>query len=196
MIFVTVGMQLPFDRLMKTMDDWCAATGRGEEVFGQTCRLGRENYAPKRFSHVEELTCDEFNLRLEEAQVIVAHAGMGTIISALMLGKRIVLMPRRAAFGEQRNDHQLATVEQFASHPGVFVSMTESELPGILDSVVSADTLMQGARPLAYADEDMIMEVRREIFGVERKMAGIRTTDLLAEKASLPRQARDHQGAR
>jgi UDP-N-acetylglucosamine transferase subunit ALG13 len=147
MIFVTVGMQLPFDRLMKTVDEWCAATGRGGEVFGQTYRLGRENYVPRHFTHVEELTFDEMSVQLAKANVVVSHAGMGTIISSLMLGKRLVLLPRRAALGEHRNDHQLATVKRLASHSGVVVAMSESDLPSVLDSVASDETDLGGVRP-------------------------------------------------
>jgi UDP-N-acetylglucosamine transferase subunit ALG13 len=165
MIFVTVGMQLPFDRLMKAMDDWCAVSGRGREVFGQTCHLGRENYAPKNFAHVEELASDEFMNRLSEAQVIVSHAGMGTIISALMLSKPIILLPRRAALGEQRNDHQLATVQEFAARPGVVISKTEAELPGVLDRILKNGTKVDGEQPSPYAQDSLISEIRRVIFG-------------------------------
>ncbi len=184
MIFVTVGMQLPFDRLMKAVDDWCAATGRGEEVFGQTCHLGRENYVPRNFSHVEELTFDEMSVRLMDARVIVAHAGMGTIISALMLRKRIVLLPRRAALGEQRNDHQLATVERFASHCGVVLAKTEHELPRILNEVAEDQTVMEGVAPSAYAADSLIMEVRREILGAASKQPRMRTLGLPSKEWS------------
>ena len=53
--------------------------------------------------------------RMLAADAIVAHAGMGTILSALELGKPLVIMPRLAAFGEHRNDHQLATAKRFAA---------------------------------------------------------------------------------
>lgn len=188
MIFVTVGMQLPFDRLMKAMDKWCAATGRGDEVFGQTCLLGRENYAPKLFDHVEELDSDEFMSRLSSAQVIVSHAGMGTIISALMLSKPIILMPRRAALGEQRNDHQLATVDEFASRPGVFVSMTEDDLPRSLDLILEKGAEVNGDRLSPYAQDSLIETVRHEIFGRSPKDGRVTSAapTLGTEKTGMP----------
>ena len=44
-------------------------------------------------------------------------------------GKPIILVPRRAALGEHRNDHQLATVRQLAERPGILIAHDETELP-------------------------------------------------------------------
>lgn len=52
---------------------------------------------------------DEFDKLCHDARLIVAHAGMGTIISAMTKGKPIIVFPRIAALGEHRNEHQLAT---------------------------------------------------------------------------------------
>ena len=163
MIFVTVGTQLPFDRMMRACDAWYASSGQGTQVFGQTGRLSVDNFAP-RFPHTEELSPQEFDQRLAEARLIVSHAGMGTIISALTLGKPIVVVPRRAHLGEQRNDHQVATVKKFADRPGVFVSMTERELPGILDRVCQQDLAFGCAEQTTAAQKSLISAVRNEIF--------------------------------
>ena len=42
---------------------------------------------------------------------------MGTILTGLDLGKPVVVVPRLAACGEHRNDHQLATVEKLQRFP-------------------------------------------------------------------------------
>lgn len=65
--------------------------------------------------------------------MIVAHAGMGTILSALRYGKPILVMPRRASLGEQRNEHQLATASHLARLGKVTVAMDEQELRARLD---------------------------------------------------------------
>jgi len=164
MIFVTVGMQLPFDRMMRAVDAWCEGSEQGKRVFGQTGRLSVDNFIPRHFPHAEELTPEEFDRRLTAARLIVSHAGMGTIISALTLGKPIVVVPRRAHLGEQRNDHQVATVKKFADRPGVFVSMTERELPGILDRVCQQDLAFGCAEQTTTAQKSLISAVRNEIF--------------------------------
>ncbi len=43
---------------------------------------------------------------MREADVVVAHAGVGTALAALEVGKCPVLVPRRLAHGEHVDDHQ------------------------------------------------------------------------------------------
>jgi UDP-N-acetylglucosamine transferase subunit ALG13 len=47
---------------------------------------------------------------------------MGTILSAAELGKPVILMPRRAKFGEHRNDHQQDTAREMARLSNVTVA--------------------------------------------------------------------------
>lgn len=124
MIFVTVGTELPFDRLLRAVDEWAAETGR-KDVFAQ---IGQAAWRPRFIPYAEFLSPAEFNERFVASSVIVAHAGMGTILSALRYQKPILVMPRRAALQEQRNDHQLATAKQLLALGKINVAMDESEL--------------------------------------------------------------------
>jgi hypothetical protein len=58
---------------------------------------------------------------------------MGSIISALELGKPIVVMPRRGRLRETRNDHQVATAERFGSHGQVIVAQDQHDFLEKLD---------------------------------------------------------------
>ncbi len=131
MIFVTVGTDLPFDRLVRVVDEWAGHGGR-QDVFAQ---IGASRWTPSYLPHRNFLPPDEFTRRFAEARVIVAHAGMGTILSALRWKKPILVMPRRAALGEQRNDHQLATARHLSALGKVNVAMDESELRYQLESL-------------------------------------------------------------
>ena len=53
---------------------------------------------------------------------------MGSIITALEVGKPIVILPRREHLNETRNDHQLASANQFSSRPGIIVALDETQL--------------------------------------------------------------------
>ena len=130
MIFVTVGTQLPFDRLVRSVDDW-ASSGK-HEVFAQ---IGPSPYRPKHMAWARFVEADECRRRFESASVIVAHAGMGSLITALELGKPIVVMPRRADLGEHRNDHQLATARRLVTQERAVVAFSEEELRGALDRI-------------------------------------------------------------
>jgi UDP-N-acetylglucosamine transferase subunit ALG13 len=130
-IFVTVGTQLPFDRLIRVIDGWAKATGQ-TNVFAQ---IGPTDYQPRHLQWSKFIDAQEFRRHVAEADVVVAHAGMGSIITALELGKPIIVMPRSAALGEHRNDHQLATAKRFLAQGRIFVAFDENHLVEKLDQV-------------------------------------------------------------
>lgn len=127
MIFVTIGTQLPFDRLIRIIDK--LAPQLNEEVVAQVYQCG---FTPKNIKTVDFLAPDEFNRLFDKARLIVSHAGMGTILSALQEGKPIIVFPRIAALGEHRNEHQLATAHKFKEMGTVNVAMNEEELTFML----------------------------------------------------------------
>ena len=129
MIFVAVGTQLPFDRLLRAVDEWAQRVGR-DDVFAQA---GPTDFQPVRIEIERFISPAEYRRRIENAELVIAHAGMGTIISALELAKPIIVMPRKAELREHRNDHQLATARRFADHKAVTVVMDEHELGSRLE---------------------------------------------------------------
>jgi UDP-N-acetylglucosamine transferase subunit ALG13 len=157
-IFVTVGTQLAFDRLIAGVDSW-AREHRGREVFAQT---GPTELQPRHIEHRSFITPDECRERMRSAHAIVAHAGMGTILSCLELGKPLLVMPRRAALGEHRNDHQLATAKRFAALGRIAVAFDETELPAKLDEL---HTLAAGDPIGPYAADGLIAALRGFVEG-------------------------------
>lgn len=123
MIFLTIGSMFPFDRLVRAMDDWAGA--RGEEVLAQ---IGAGTYEPRNMRFVRSLPRAGFLAAVAEAELVVGHAGMGTVITAGEHGKAIVILPRRAARGEHTNDHQVDTAAWLAGRRGIFVAEEEGGL--------------------------------------------------------------------
>ena len=76
--------------------------------------------------------------RSRRSRLVVAHAGIGSIVSAAELGRPIVVLPRRAAFGEHTSDHQVETVSRLHGRPGVHVAETEGDLAGCIAAVAAA----------------------------------------------------------
>lgn len=129
MIFVTVGSADPFDRLIRAVDEWAGWRER-RDVFAQ---IGKSRYVPRHIEAVPFLTPSEFRERVRAARLLVAHAGMGSIITALETGKPIVIMPKWARLGEHRNDHQVATAKRFGQKAGVIVAWDEKDLVAKLE---------------------------------------------------------------
>ncbi|HZW11196.1 MAG TPA: glycosyltransferase [Phycisphaerales bacterium] len=158
MIFVTVGTQLAFDRMVRAVDQWAGRAGRGD-VFAQ---IGPTELVPAHIAHRPFVNPREFAEHARAAEAIVAHAGMGSILTALQYGKPILIMPRKAALGEQRNDHQLATAARFEGRPGVLVAHDESELPAMLDRLAE----LRAGEPIPpFASPGLIGAIRAFIDG-------------------------------
>lgn len=160
MIFVTVGAQEPFDRLVQAVDHWVGERG-DTKVFAQ---IGETNYRPEHMEWVERLSPAEYRLRAERAEVTVSHAGMGTILTALELGKPLLVMPRLARLRETRNDHQLGTARRMEERGWLQVVQNEQELCAALDASAqipacepmipqASSTLLDALRDFIRGDE-------------------------------------------
>lgn len=156
MIFVTVGTELPFDRLVRVVDDWAREHGR-TDVFAQ---IGQAAYHPTSIPFAEFLEPADFNRYFARASVVIAHAGMGTILSALRFEKPLLVLPRRAALGEQRNDHQMATARQLLALGKINVAFDEHELRERLQHL---DTIPVRDHTGSFASSSLIAAVRNFI---------------------------------
>lgn len=128
MIFVAVGTQFPFDRLIRCVDEWAAA--HNIEVVAQIAGGG---YLPTHARYERFMTTEDFNQTLQAASVIISHAGMGNIITAIESSKPIIVMNRQYELGEHRNNHQADGLEWMAKLPGVYTAKTCEDLVALLN---------------------------------------------------------------
>ena len=159
MIFLTVGTQLPFDRLAHALDNWCARATHKIPVFGQVGHLGPDSYRPQHFEWAEKISPDAFSEHVKEARVVVGHAGMGSIITAMSFRKPTVIMAHRAHLGEHRNDHQNATLARFQSRSGIFAAEDGPSLAERLNHLLTVQdtTRIEAGNGVApYAEERLI----------------------------------------
>lgn len=154
MIFVTVGHQMPFDRLVRAVDAWAESAARSD-VFAQ---IGETDFEPQHIEFTKFLEPGEFRQRIEEADALVAHAGTGSILTALECGKPILVMPRRAELRETRNDHQVATAERFEERSGVLVASDESQIASRLQELEE----LAGAEKIGTAASPELLDALRE----------------------------------
>ena len=104
-VFVSVGTHpQQFDRLLKEVDRLVVDGKLKAGVFAQT---GNSEYRPSGFEFKKFVNAAEYEKRMQEANVVVSHGGAGTIINALRMGKKLVVVPRLEKFSEHTNDHQL-----------------------------------------------------------------------------------------
>jgi UDP-N-acetylglucosamine transferase subunit ALG13 len=120
-ILVAVGSsQFPFDRLLRAVADLPS----DERVVVQH---GPSQIRPLHASCLDFAPLDVLGGLIREARVVVTHAGVGSVLFALANGKRPVVVPRRRAFGETVDDHQVESARRFAGS-GIVTLVEEPEL--------------------------------------------------------------------
>ena len=111
MIFVTVGSQkFPFNRLLKKVDEMVQNHTIAELVYMQT---GVSDYVP---------ACCQY-------QNFCNQTGTGTIIDAVRRGKKTIVVPRFARYGEHVDDHQIQLVSRFHEMNLVHACFDVEKLP-------------------------------------------------------------------
>ena len=154
MIFVTIGAVFPFDRLVRLVDD-IAPSLPGEAFFAQ---IGKGAYQPKNIPFTRFVPAAEFRSRLKDCKLLVGHAGMGTVLSALENAKPVVLLPRRLELDEHNTDHQMATARWLATRPGLHVAMSDEDL---LPAMMAALASHEARAPLSTsAPEGFLRRIR------------------------------------
>jgi UDP-N-acetylglucosamine transferase subunit ALG13 len=153
MIFVTVGHQTPYDRLVRLVDRWAADRSR-QDLFAQ---IGHGQYRPRQFPYEAYLEPAEFDRYMRECTAVVGHAGTGSIIQALLIGKPMLVLPRLAKLNETRNDHQVGTAQHFAAAGQILMARDDSDFVRQLDDV-------EAFRPKSLigksASPELISEIR------------------------------------
>jgi UDP-N-acetylglucosamine transferase subunit ALG13 len=134
-----------------------AAKNTDEEVFGQ---IGNATYLPHNFKTSQFMGQAEFDEHFKAARIVIAHAGMGTILTAMREEKTLIVMARKAELSEHRNDHQRGTVKQMSELPGIYAVESAEDIQAIL-ARDDLETMSQAASP---ARERLIQALRKEFF--------------------------------
>lgn len=126
MIFVTIGTQdKPFARIIKAVEQ---AVVDGEITDEVIVQAGNTKYESKVLNVLNYVPFDEFNKYLEKADIIITHGGVGSILNALKLKKKIIAVPRLKKYGEHINDHQLQVIKKMTEQGYILSTQDENEI--------------------------------------------------------------------
>jgi|SRR5690606_11611128 len=159
MIFVTTGTQAPFDRLIQMVDEM-APEIEGHEVIAQAFK---GTYIAKHIQVLDFLEPKKFKELFDNADLIISHAGMGTVISALTTGKTLIIVPRNAKLGEHRNDHQLATARKLDELNYVHVAFDSGTLVKLTKRLLNEDNSGNPPKVAEFASGRLISSLRKYI---------------------------------
>lgn len=134
-ILATVGCSnYNFDRLFRILDELCdEGVVDGGRLLAQT---GNLDYTIRNFRHFKYASNAEMGGYIDQAELIICHAGTGTVTGALGKGKKVIVFPRLQKFNEHLNDHQLDLFRTF-TQAGYIMGATDKE--ELADRIVNAD---------------------------------------------------------
>ena len=111
MILVMLGTQNnSFYRLLKEIDKLIDKKIIKEEVVVQA---GYTKYDSKNMKILDFIPREELEKLEENANYIITHGGVGSIITSLQKNKKVIAIPRLHQYGEHVNDHQKEIVKKF-----------------------------------------------------------------------------------
>lgn len=111
MILVLLGTQnKSFDRLLNAISKEIKKGNIKDKVIAQT---GFTLYSNSDIETFDYKPKDEIQKLIEEADIIITHGGVGTIIECLDMKKKIIVSPRLKKYKEHTNDHQLQITKEF-----------------------------------------------------------------------------------
>ena len=99
-----------FHRLLEEIDKLIEKGVIKEKVVVQG---GYTKYTSKNMEIFSLIPQEKLEKYQKQANLIITHGGVGSIITSLKLGKKVIAVPRLHEYGEHVNDHQKQIVENF-----------------------------------------------------------------------------------
>ena len=135
MTLVILGTQdKEFTRLLKMVEDEIKKGLIKGDVIVQA---GQTKYKSNYMEILDLIPNAKFNKLIKEADLVITHGGVGSIISALKQGKKVIAVPRLSKYGEHVNDHQLEIVEEFGKLGYIKSATNKRELTKALEEIDS-----------------------------------------------------------
>lgn len=112
MVLITLGTQdKSFQRLLEEVDRLIEKGVIKDKVVVQA---GSTKYKSPHMEIFDLIDSDTFNDLIKKANYVITHAGVGTILSSILAGKKVIAVPRLKKYKEHVNDHQLEIIKAFS----------------------------------------------------------------------------------
>ena len=152
MILVTLGTQKEqFTRLL----DYIENSNIEDEIIVQA---GHTKYGSKKMKIFDFIPYEEMSGYIEKADLIITHAGTGSVLMPLKKGKKIIVCARDMKYDEHVDNHQQELVEVFKGE-GYVLELNEDNNLNVLMREIKK------VKPKKYVSntEKFISKLRSEI---------------------------------
>lgn len=111
MILVLLGTQNnSFHRLLEEIEKNIKEGIIKEEVIVQA---GYTKFKSHKMRIIDLISKEQLEQFQEEADLIITHGGVGSIITSIRKEKKVIAVPRKHEYGEHVNNHQIEIVKNF-----------------------------------------------------------------------------------
>jgi len=108
MILVLCGTQKQdFSRMIKEVEKLSTF----EKIIVQA---GHTIYQSKTMEIFDFVTKDELTRLYKQSDMVITHAGAGSMVQGIKEKRKMIVFPRRSKYGEHVNDHQVELATKFA----------------------------------------------------------------------------------
>ena len=129
--FVTLGLdRKPFTRLLELVDE---AVDRNLLSRDSLIQRGHTPFSTSNFRVVDFLPFTEMLQAVKEADLVITHAGVGSVLLCLNAGRIPLIMPREGTRGEHVDNHQVEFAEVMASHGKARAAFNDKDFFAYLD---------------------------------------------------------------
>jgi beta-1,4-N-acetylglucosaminyltransferase len=129
-IFVITGSTYPFDRLIKEIDKI-----NKNKKYRILAQIGKSKYIPENIEFNDFLEYEDIIFRIKQSDIVITHAGVGTILDVLTQNKKLILFPRLKKYDEAIDDHQLEICKAFEEKFGINWTKNEQEIEKLINNV-------------------------------------------------------------
>jgi UDP-N-acetylglucosamine transferase subunit ALG13 len=153
-VLVTVGTHGPFDRLIREVEK---LIGAGVIQAPVTAQVGPGGYHSPAMRCFE--TCEQAEMQrlLNEATILITHAGTGSIFTGIKARCQVIAITRQSALGEHYDDHQLEILNEMVGCQAILGGQDPADLAQLYralpeftpqEIVVSVEPIEQEVRRL------------------------------------------------
>ena len=129
MTLVTLGTQhQEFTRLLDYIEN---SNLKGEIIV----QAGYTKYESKRMKIFDFISYDEMEKYIDKSDLVITHAGTGSIVMPLKKDKKVRACARLSKFGEHVDDHQVELVDIFYSEGYILKIDEDTSLNEVLKNI-------------------------------------------------------------
>ena len=133
MILVLLGTQNnSFHRLLEKIEELIEKKLITERVIVQA---GYTKYESKNMQIFDLIPQEELERYQEKADLIITHGGVGSIVSSIKKGKKVIAVPRLHEYQEHVNNHQKQIIEYFREKNYILGIQDVEELEQALEKI-------------------------------------------------------------